>query len=537
MLRTVLFNWMILLTIGCVIALLSERLARMYAAVLFGLGMLLWGQGNLWNADYGVLAGRDVDLSAHAWRAGYELAAWGIGLLLALAFFRPISRIAPFATIVFMCVQAAAVLFDAGPATAQRPRWIEPPPAIYQFSASQNVLHIVLDEFQSDVFTEILQQDRATLDRQFSGFQYFVDHAGAFPTTSFSMPAMLTGREYRNEKPAPEFVREAFKEASVFDKVSKAGYDVDALSIVPIASFEEWLGPEATPNWKGARFRIRKPFVSQQDYREVSARQLFELSLFRHVPHSLKETIVRRPEMLHRTLWMDRRESPAQVRRHEAANSVAFLEHYTNAMSVGRERPVYKLLHVGVPHRPIVVDRECRFIGLTDMSRESYTAQSRCAIKLVAVAPRSRAGPRHLRQQPDHRLVGSRYGSAASRVQRQQRKPVAVAGPFNGAAARDCRNGKSGDADQAATAHRPDHDLGSADVACRFAIDHSRHPRSSRRVGGRADVSARCRHSLARARSACTTLIVRFPKAYLDRIDVLPSTVTWSMPRRGTYSE
>src|SRR4030095_10200725 len=37
----------------------------------------------------------------------------------------------------------------------------------------------------------------------------------------------------------------------------------------------------------------------------------------------------------------------------------------------------------GVPHRPIVVDRDCRF-GFAAMSRVSYTEQSRCAIKLVA---------------------------------------------------------------------------------------------------------------------------------------------------------
>jgi len=385
LLRAVLINWIILLAAGCAIALLSERLTRMYAAVLFVFGLLLWGQGHLWNPDYGVLAGREIDLSEHAWRARYELGAWGIGLLLALALFRPISRIAPFAALVFMGVQASAAAFTyVEPAASQRPRWIEPPPEIYQFSRTRNVIHIVLDEFQSDVFEEILQQDRSTLDRQFSGFQFFADHAGAFPTTSFSMAAMLTGREYRNDKPAPEFVREAFKEASIFAKVSEAGYDVDAMSIVPVASFEEWLGPEATPNWKGARFRIRKPFVSQEDYREASARQLLELSAFRHVPHSAKAWMIRRPEPFSRALWMDRRESPAQVRAHEASNSVAFMEHYTSAMSVGRERPVYKLLHVGVPHRPIVVDRECRFLGITDMSRQTYADQSRCAIRLVA---------------------------------------------------------------------------------------------------------------------------------------------------------
>jgi hypothetical protein len=392
LLRTVAINWIILLATGCILALISERLALGYAAVLFAVGLLLWGQGNLWNADYGVLAGQDLDLAEHAWRAPYELAGWGAVLLLALVFFRSVSRIAPFASLAFLGVQAAAAAATGGGPAAERPRWIEPPAGIYQFSATQNVIHIVLDEFQSDVFNDIFQQDRLSLDRQFSGFQYFADHAGSFPTTSFSMPAMLAGQEYRNQKPAPEFVREAFKQSSVFENVAQAGYDVDATSIVPIDSFEQWLGPEATPNWKGARFRIRKPFVSREDYREVSARQLLELALFRHVPHTVKAEVTRRPDTFYRALWMDRQESPAQVRRHEAANSVAFLEQYTSNMSLGRQRPVYKLLHVGVPHRPIVVDRECRFIGITDMSRQSYTDQSRCAIKLVAaVLDRARA--------------------------------------------------------------------------------------------------------------------------------------------------
>ena len=233
----------------------------MYAAVLFALGLLFWGQGNLWNADYGVLAGQDLDLTAHAWRAPYELAAWAAVAAARAVVFRPISRLAPFASLVFLAVQATAALFaDTQSATAERVRWVEPPAAIYQFSSAQNVIHIVLDEFQSDVFNDIFTQDRAALDRQFSGFQYFADHAGSFPTTSFSMPAMLAGQEYRNQKPAPEFVRDAFKQSSIFEKVARAGYDIDATTIVPVDSFEQWMGPEATPNWKGARFRIRKPY-------------------------------------------------------------------------------------------------------------------------------------------------------------------------------------------------------------------------------------------------------------------------------------
>ncbi len=385
LLRTAGIQWMILMAVGALLALLSERLTRVYAAGVFALGLLFWGQGNLWNADYGVLAGQDLDLTAHAWRVPYELAGWAAVLLLALIGFRPISRLAPFASVVFLAVQTTAALFaDTQSVTADRVRWVEPPPAIYQFSSAQNVIHIVLDEFQADVFDDIFTEDRVALDRQFSGFQYFADHAGSFPTTSFSMPAMLAGQEYRNQKPAPDFVRDAFKQSSIFDKVARAGYDIDATTIVPVDSFEQWLGPQATPNWKGSRFRIRKPYVSREDYREVAARQLLELSLLRHVPHSAKAFSVERPDTFYRPIWMDRTESPAQVRRHEASNSTAFLEQFVGLMTVGRERPVYKLLHVGVPHRPIVVDRECRFVGLTDMSRESYTEQSRCAVKLVA---------------------------------------------------------------------------------------------------------------------------------------------------------
>ena len=69
--------------------------------------------------------------------------------------FRPISRIAPFASMVFLRVQSAAVVLQKQSAAAERVRWVEPPPAIYQFSSAQNVIHIVLDEFQSDVFDDI----------------------------------------------------------------------------------------------------------------------------------------------------------------------------------------------------------------------------------------------------------------------------------------------------------------------------------------------------------------------------------------------
>lgn len=104
----------------------------------------------------------------------------------------------------FLGLQLLAIM--GGPDGEGRVRWAEPPSEIYQVSSQRNVVLVVLDEFQSDVFAERLERDRTRFDEQLSGFVYFVDHAGAFPTTSLGMPAMLTGRVYRNGSPVPQFV-------------------------------------------------------------------------------------------------------------------------------------------------------------------------------------------------------------------------------------------------------------------------------------------------------------------------------------------
>ena len=384
LLRTTVINWAILIAAGGVVAALSARATQIYAAMLFALGLAVWVQGHLWNPDYGVINGGGIQLSDHSWRTPYELSALAVILLTAALFSRQVSRIAPFASLTFLGIQLAAAAVPGSGARVLKPEWTEPPADIFKFSSRQNIIHVVLDEFQSDVFAEILEQDRRTLEPIFSGFTYFRDHAAAFPTTSMSMPAMLTGELYRNHKPAPEFVREVFQRSSIFEKAGRAGYDIDGMSIVPAESFEQWFGPESQPNWKGSRFRIRRPFISRVDYREVTSRQLLELSLFRHVPHWFKAISVEHPDSFYAVTWTDRGESPAQIRTHEASNSVAFFQQFNSLMEVGRQEPIYKFLHVGVPHRPIVVDRECRFIGATAMSRTSYAEQSRCAIKLVS---------------------------------------------------------------------------------------------------------------------------------------------------------
>ena len=379
-------GWAVLLGIGGVASLVSGRLTRLYAVLLLALGVLFWAQGNLWVGSYGALDGREIEWDRLAGRVPYELSAWVGVPVLAVVFFRRVSRLVPFTAQLFLALQVGGLALTwGGSEVEQTARWQEPPPELFQFSADQNVIHIVLDEFQTDAFNVILEADRPWFDQAFTGFTFFADHLAAFPSTSLSMPAMLTGQEFRNEQPVPEFVRRAFSERSILRSLSDAGYVIDATSIIPRPWFNAWFGPKDSPvNRDSARFTIRKPFVSRQDYREFTGRQLLELSVSRHVPHVAKVTLAEERSWFDRLLPFNRSQVEASNRQHEASNSAAFFRQFIERMHLGRGRPAYKLLHLGVPHRPVVLDADCRFIGTTQFSIKAYVDQSRCSVTLVA---------------------------------------------------------------------------------------------------------------------------------------------------------
>ena len=111
---------------------------------------------------------------------------------------------------------------------------------------------------------------------------------------------------------------------------------------------------------------------------------MLELSVSRHVPHVAKIALSENPAWFDRVFVLNSAPIEASRRRHEASNSAAFFEQFIDAMSLGRERPVYKLLHMGLPHRPVVLNADCGFIDETRFSLETYLGQSWCAIKLVA---------------------------------------------------------------------------------------------------------------------------------------------------------
>jgi len=351
---------------------LPKRVFAAYVSGLLGIGIVCWIQGNLIVGDYGLLNGQDIDWSDHAWRNRHELLLWVALPLFAILAARKVFPIAAFGSGALIAVQLALIAVTAVRADPEaRAKWQGPPAQIFELSSTQNVFHLVLDGFQSDVFHDIVDADRAGIDRRFSGFTFYANHSGAFPTTIVSIPAMLTGSVYRNNEPLQRYIRKQFERASLFNVMSAQGYQVDAITGLVYQK-------TGATNY----YRLPTPYVTYDAYTRFAAWQLADLSLFRHSPHVLK------PRIYNEQAWrlqniFGKTSAETTARRFMPVNGQAFLKDFTGSMTVAHDRPVYKFMHVGVPHWPMTLDAECEYIGVKRNTREFYIGQARCGVRRV----------------------------------------------------------------------------------------------------------------------------------------------------------
>jgi len=359
---------------------LPLRSSRYYTALLFGVGIALWIQGNLLVADYGMLDGSEIDWTVESWRNPYEVALWILAPLLSMAAARHVAPIAPFASAALLTLQAGVLLASALDTDAGgHAKWQGPSEAMFDLSRTKNAIHIVLDGFQSDAFDDILRDDRERLDKSFSGAVFFADHAGAFPTTIASIPAMLTGKtSYRNEQPLQNYFRDRFEEGSLFKSLRDAGYRVDNIT--------EWPYDDSSETHS---YRIRRPYVSYGEYTRFTAWQLADLSVFRHAPHMLRQRIYNDQKWRLQQLFGPR---DTGTRRYHSGNAAAVLDEFARRLTPAVDGPLYKFMHVGIPHLPVVLNANCEFIGaVRSPDREAFRGQARCAVaKVTAILDRLR---------------------------------------------------------------------------------------------------------------------------------------------------
>ncbi len=267
-----------------------ERAQRIAVAILFSAAFLMWFQGDVLPWLYGVLNGKNI-----AWRTflAYGIVNtlfWSVLIGLAAAKAGLVFRFAGAVSLVLIAAQLLPAAYgwtalpDARDFKAQAQT--ADAGALYRYSNRVNVVVLVLDTFQTDIFRDIVRKD-AALRESFDGFTYFRNALSGSDGTIVSVPNMLTGALYDNSEPYLDFVRSSFLGTSLPKTLTEYGFSVELYPIVPCSVYRDFSGVKPT----GKRMRNWKAFAREQAF-------LADLALFRCAPFIAKPLIYNRQQWL-----------------------------------------------------------------------------------------------------------------------------------------------------------------------------------------------------------------------------------------------
>lgn len=366
--------------------LLTSGGRRRYVAFLSTLAILFWLQGNILVWRYGVLDGSSINWLDDAWRGILDVAIWIALLLLAIYGYRRFGKALFIAAVATLAIQTIASLTSVGGhpeilETHSVAANAEGREAAMQFSPDFNIVHIVMDGFQSDIFASILaDMSERDFRKDLRGFTYFDQHLGTYPYTQLTIPAMLSGKLFYNDVPVDDFVSATMQGNTVTNRAYEAGFEVDFAATISLRNIY------ALGRHSNAYGITASGHVTENDVAVMDAAKLIDLALFRVVPHFAK-ALVHREE-----LWIFQARVQSRDYLHlQYFSDLAFLEELAEDMSVDRDAPVYKLIHVMLSHRPFVGNARCEFDGRKAESRAAVTIHAQCGLlRVLGVLQRMR---------------------------------------------------------------------------------------------------------------------------------------------------
>lgn len=345
--------------------------------ILSALIFLIWLQAFVLIGDYGILDGTKMDWSQSNYKSWFDISIWLLVIALAVVFYQRLIK-ASWKIVSLILVAQSAVMMVTFVNTLDKDEHLlsekqlnNTGENIYHFSATTNVLHIVLDAYQSEIFEQLVNHPVLGPDYQqdLSGFVFFDEALGTFPYTRFAIASYVSNVFYENKETKDEFNEQIFAGDNIFNLASEKGFEFDFITN------ENWSHFFAKTKHKNSYIHSNKA----DDFQTASATFIFDLSLFRMLPHVLKKYIYNDQK------WFTSSLIPGEVHmRFSHFKDLVFVSDLIKNAQASRNQPVYKYLHILSPHRPLVTLPDCTFAGGSlKASEQNILIQSKCSLDAV----------------------------------------------------------------------------------------------------------------------------------------------------------
>jgi|GEM_PF-3706039 len=342
-----------------------RRLVRGWAQAWFVIAILVWVSGYLLVLDMGKLDGRTVDLKIPG---GFTLVSIGVlvvagALSLLVAVRAPRIALAPVLILDIAAFAGTVSRMGLRPGTHVRssPAGVA---RLTRFSASRNnVLVIILDTFQSDVFEEILNK-QPDLQGRMDGFVFFPDTVAPAKTTFLSLPAIHSGRLYDVRRSMPEIYREDVRAGSFFAALAKAGYESTTVASTGCPEGASCVSANTIAG-------VKVSAGARSEYGH-----LVDIALVRVAPGALKKLAFNRGSG-----WFEGWGAGTNV-VNRASMGMHMLKVLEEGLTASANAPTAKLVHIQTPHPPVELGPDCRPLPKPEpFERSGMIPQCRCAIE------------------------------------------------------------------------------------------------------------------------------------------------------------
>ncbi len=344
--------------------------------------LLIWLQGNVFIWNYGVFDGKAIEWAQFRVRGFFDAFVWSAGAALVVFKAELVCRgIRKLAAGLFL-LQFISALWMMGQ-TSQLPsaeKFEINNKNLTRYSAEKNVIILLLDAFESDVFQEIIDEDPAGI-KPFQGFVYFRNALAPFQCTYPAVTTIMTGRYYDNTVEIQEFIKDEFTRHSLPAVLRNHGFDIE---LYPYFNhYSIYCDPSLASNLVAVKKRVRGKDIAY----------IYDIALFRSSPQLLKRALYHEQRWFLRRIFSRetgkksgrfRQDQLPPSQRHEFLETVKFFQETSAGLSLSENTKFFKYIHLPGMHFPLMFNERLE-PELLPSDRQGYKKQARGLLKLVSM--------------------------------------------------------------------------------------------------------------------------------------------------------
>jgi hypothetical protein len=333
-------------------ALLHQKIVSLF----FVISILFWIQGNILVWNFGVFDGKEIHWNEYKFQGFIEFSIWFILLIFSLIKSSTIYRFIRPGCISLIIIQCISIFISWYQAPAE-PEWKNysvNTTSNFVYSSEKNIIILLLDTFQTDIFQEIINED-PSIKNEFNGFIYFRNSLGGFSTTYPSVPLILTGEYYDNSVPIQEYIKKSFIEKSLPLILNRHGYQVD---LFPLTNSTIYLNEDIVDS----NFKVRNYNSKKGTF------ELYSVALFRYMPIYAKKYFY----------GFNFR----NINDYVYERDLEFVKKAIEDSKVRASKPTFKFFHLWGAHPPFQLNERLMFENLP-YDRQGYKTQAKAAIEIT----------------------------------------------------------------------------------------------------------------------------------------------------------